>query len=469
MNVRSMNQQEKVAYMLSEPVPHLVCQMAVPTIISMLVTSFYNMVDTFFVGKINTQATAAVGVVFSVMALIQACGFFFGHGSGNYISRKLGAGEFEDANKMAATGFFSAFLTGVFLGVLGLIFLTPLARALGSTPTILPYTKDYLKIILFGCPFMMSSFVLNNQLRFQGSASYAMVGIVTGAVLNIVLDPVLIFTCGMGVAGAALATVISQAVSFFVLYGMSRKGGNIRAQLKNFSPSFYLYREMFRGGIPSLCRQGLASVAQICLNRSAGIFSGELSDAAIAAMSIVGRITMFANSALIGFGQGFQPVCGMNYGAKKYERVREGFGFCVKYATVFLVLVSAAGFAFANPLVTLFRREDPDVIRIGTLALRLQCIVFPLNAWIVMCNMMLQSIGKAVKASVVAVARQGIFFIPLIWILPFFFGLLGVQMCQTWSDVCTMLISVPMGIGVLREMKRMEENARFGDVSEQNG
>ncbi len=469
MNVRSMNQQEKVAYMLSEPVPHLVCQMAVPTIISMLVTSFYNMVDTFFVGKINTQATAAVGVVFSVMALIQACGFFFGHGSGNYISRKLGAGEFEDANKMAATGFFSAFLTGVFLGVLGLIFLTPLARALGSTPTILPYTKDYLKIILFGCPFMMSSFVLNNQLRFQGSASYAMVGIVTGAVLNIVLDPVLIFTCGMGVAGAALATVISQAVSFFVLYGMSRKGGNIRAQLKNFSPSFYLYREMFRGGIPSLCRQGLAGVAQICLNRSAGIFSGELSDAAIAAMSIVGRITMFANSALIGFGQGFQPVCGMNYGAKKYERVREGFGFCVKYATVFLVLVSAAGFAFANPLVTLFRREDPDVIRIGTLALRLQCIVFPLNAWIVMCNMMLQSIGKAVKASVVAAARQGIFFIPLIWILPFFFGLLGVQMCQTWSDVCTMLISVPMGIGVLREMKRMEENARSGDVSEQKG
>ncbi len=326
-----------------------------------------------------------------------------------------------------------------------------------------------MRIILLGAPFMTSSLVLNNQLRFQGSASYAMVGIVTGAVLNIVLDPVLIFTCGMGVAGAALATVISQAVSFFVLYGMSRKGGNIRAQLKNFSPSFYLYREMFRGGIPSLCRQGLASVAQICLNRSAGIFSGELSDAAIAAMSIVGRITMFANSALIGFGQGFQPVCGMNYGAKKYERVREGFGFCVKYATVFLVLVSAAGFAFANPLVTLFRREDPDVIRIGTLALRLQCIVFPLNAWIVMCNMMLQSIGKAVKASVVAAARQGIFFIPLIWILPFFFGLLGVQMCQTWSDVCTMLISVPMGIGVLREMKRMEENARFGDVSEQNG
>ena len=459
MNVHNMNQQEKVDYMLNEPVPHLVCQMAVPTIISMLVTSFYNMADTFFVGKINTQATAAVGVVFSVMALIQACGFFFGHGSGNFISRKLGAGEFEEANKMAATGFFSAFLTGILLGIVGLLFLDPIAKLLGSTPTILPYTKDYLRIILFGCPFIMSSFVLNNQLRFQGSASYAMVGIVSGAVLNIVLDPILIFVFKLGVAGAALATTISQIVSFGLLFLMSRKGGNIRVLFRNFQPSVSLYKEMFKGGIPSLCRQGLASIAHICLNRSAGIYGGDFGDAAIAGMSIVSRITMFANSALIGFGQGFQPVCGMNYGAKKYGRVREAFLFCVKYAAVFLVAVSAVGFVFAQPLVTLFRREDPDVIRIGTLALRLQCVVFPLNAWIVMCNMMLQSIGKATKASVIAAARQGIFFIPLIWILPCFFGLLGVQMCQTWSDICTMLLAVPLGVGVLREMKQMENSA----------
>lgn len=463
MKVRNMNQQEKVAYMLSEPVPHLVCQMAVPTVISMLVTSFYNMVDTFFVGKINTQATAAVGVVFSVMALIQACGFFFGHGSGNFISRKLGAGDFEEANKMASTGFFTAFLAGIVLGLLGLIFLTPLAEMLGSTPTILPYTKDYLRIILIGCPFMMSSFVLNNQLRFQGSASFAMVGIVAGAALNIILDPVLIFVCGMGVAGAALATVVSQIVSFSLLYIVSRKGGNIRVRFKNFTPSVYIYKEIFRGGIPSLCRQGLASIAQICLNRAAGIYGGEFSDAAIAAMSIVGRITMFANSALIGFGQGFQPVCGMNYGAQKYERVREAFAFCVKCAAVFLVIISAAGFFFAKPLVTFFRKEDADVIRIGTLALRLQCVVFPLNAWIVMCNMLLQSIGKAAKASVVSAARQGIFFIPLIWILPFFFGLLGVQMCQTWSDILAMALSVPMGIGVMKELKQMEISKDTGE------
>mgnify|MGYP004645303511 FL=1 len=456
MNVRNMNQEEKVSYMLSEPVPHLVCQMAVPTIISMLVTSFYNMVDTFFVGRINTQATAAVGVVFSVMAFIQACGFFFGHGSGNYISRKLGAKEFDEANVMAATGFFTAFFTGIVAAVVGLCFLTPLARVLGSTPTILPYTKDYLRIILIGCPFMMSSLVLNNQLRFQGSASYAMVGIVTGGLLNMVLDPVLIFTCDMGVAGAALATIISQFVSFVLLFLMSRKGGNIRIEFRNFKPTWALYKEIFRGGVPSLCRQGLASIAQICLNHSAGTFGGVYSDAAIAAMSIVGRISMFANSALIGFGQGFQPVCGMNYGAKQFGRVRQAFAFCVKYAAVFLVIVSAAGIIFAEPLVTCFRREDAEVIRIGTLALRLQCIVFPLNAWIVMSNMMLQSIGKAARASFVAAARQGIFFIPLIWILPQIFGLLGVQMCQTWSDILTFGVSVPMCVGVLREMKQAE-------------
>ena len=456
MNVRNMNQEEKVSYMLSEPVPHLVCQMAVPTIISMLVTSFYNMVDTFFVGRINTQATAAVGVVFSVMAFIQACGFFFGHGSGNYISRKLGAKEFDEANVMAATGFFTAFFTGIVAAVVGLCFLTPLARVLGSTPTILPYTKDYLRIILIGCPFMMSLLVLNNQLRFQGSASYAMVGIVTGGLLNMVLDPLLIFTCDMGVAGAALATIISQIVSFVLLFLMSRKGGNIRIEFRNFKPTWALYKEIFRGGVPSLCRQGLASIAQICLNYSAGTFGGVYSDAAIAAMSIVGRISMFANSALIGFGQGFQPVCGMNYGAKQFGRVRQAFAFCVKYAAVFLVIVSAAGIIFAEPLVTCFRREDAEVIRIGTLALRLQCIVFPLNAWIVMSNMMLQSIGKAARASFVAAARQGIFFIPLIWILPQIFGLLGVQMCQTWSDILTFGVSVPMCVGVLGEMKQAE-------------
>ena len=452
-----MTQDEKVTYMTTKAVPSLICELAVPTIISMLVTSFYNMADTFFVGKINTQSTAAVGVVFTVMALIQAFGFFFGHGTGNYISRKLGAREYEDASIMAATGFFLSFICGIVIAVLGMIFLEPLAVILGSTDTILPYTKDYLRIILIGAPFIMSSFVLNNQLRYQGSASYAMVGIVAGAVVNVVLDPILIFVFELGVAGAALATIISQIISFVLLLAGSMRGGNIRIQFYNFKPSWNNLWEIARGGFPSLCRQGLASIAGMFLNHAAGNYGGIYGDAAIAAMSIVTRVSMFANSALIGFGQGFQPVCGMNYGAKKYDRVREGFWFCVKYAFVFLIIVAVAGIVFAQPIITIFRKDDADVIRIGTLALRMHCIAFPLSAWIVMCNMMLQSMGRAGKASLVAAARQGLFFIPLILILPHFLGLFGVQMCQMAADIGSFALALPAGLSELRLMKQMEE------------
>lgn len=456
MQIGNMTKEEKVEYMTTQKVPRLVCQMAVPTIISMLVTSFYNMADTFFVGMINTQATAAVGVVFSVMALIQAFGFMFGHGSGNYISRKLGSGEYEDAGQMASTAFFCSFLAGILVAVVGILSIKPLALLLGAKPEFLAYTEDYLGIILLGSPFMMSQLVLNNQLRYQGSASFAMVGIVTGAVINIVLDPLLIFVFHMEVAGAALATVISQIISFLILLVMSRRGGNIRIKFKNFAPSFRNIMEIIKGGFPSLCRQGLASVATIFMNRSAGIYGGDYAVQAIAAMSVVTRITMFANSALIGFGQGFQPVCGMNYGARKFDRVREAYWFCIKVAAIFLVIVSVIGIAFAEPVVTLFRRDDADVIRIGAMALRLQCLAFPLNAWVVICNMYLQSIGKSLEASIVAATRQGIFFLPLIWILPQFFGLFGVQVCQTVCDVLSFGLSVPMGLSVLKKMKQEE-------------
>ncbi|MCH5248787.1 MAG: MATE family efflux transporter [Lachnospiraceae bacterium] len=452
------NAEEKRIYMLETPVKKLVCTLAGPTILSMLITSFYNMADTFFVGRINTQATAAVGVVFSVMAIIQATGFFFGHGSGNYISRKLGAGDTDEAEKMSAVGFFSAVMAGVVIMIVCLIFVKPLAYLLGSTDTILPYTISYMRIILIGAPAMTSSLVLNNQMRFQGSAFYAMIGIVSGAVLNIVLDPLLIFKFGLGIAGAALATTISQYVSFVFLLFMTKQGGNVRIKLSNFKPSLHYYREIIRGGTPSLCRQGLASVATICLNHSAGIYgdalAGMTGDAAIAGMSIVTRIAMFANSALIGFGQGFQPVCGFNYGAKKYNRVLEAFWFCVKYSFVFLVVVAAAGVAFAPDLISLFRKEDMNVIEVGTAALRFQAVTFPLNAWIVMCNMMLQSIGKGLKASIVASARQGLCFIPLIFILPRFIGLTGVEMSQMFSDIITLVISILIGFSVIREMQR---------------
>lgn len=440
-----MDREQKFKYMTEEPIPRLVCSLAVPTIISMLITSFYNMVDTFFVGRINTSATAAVGVVFSLMAIIQAIGFFFGHGSGNYISRQLGAQNTEEASEMASIGFFSALIAGA---VLGLIFIEPLAMLLGSTETILPYAIDYLKYILIGAPYMTASLVLNNQLRFQGNAMYGMVGIVVGAVVNIALDPVLIFMCGMGISGAALATIISQFISFVILLWVSQRGPGIHISLQKVRFSADFLKEIVRGGFPSLCRQGLGSVATIALNMAAGVYG----DAAIAGMSIVSRITMFAYSALIGFGQGFQPVCGFNYGAKLYDRVREAFYFCLKTAAGFLILLSIAGYIGAPQLVELFRKGDPEVTAVGIAALRFSCISFSLSGGIVMSNMFLQSIGMAVRASVVAAARQGLFFLPLIFILPSIMGLKGVEMCQMVSDILTFLLAMPLSVSVLRKM-----------------
>lgn len=434
----------------------VIISLSVPTIISMLVTSFYNIADTYFVGQIDTQSTAAVGIVFSVMSIIQAMGFFFGHGSGNYISRKLGAKEKENAERMASTGFFYALFIGIVLAVLGQIFLTPLSKALGSTPTILPYTERYLGIILLGAPFMTSSLVLNNQIRFQGNAVYGMIGIVTGAVINVVLDPILIFVYDLGVTGAALATVISQFCSFVLLLCMSHHGGNIPIRYRNFTPSWTFVKEIISGGTPSLARQGLLSLSTILLNVAAGVYG----DAAIAGMSIVSRIGMFINAFLIGFGQGFQPLCGFNYGAELYGRVRQGFWFCVKVGSIFLLVCSVCGMGYAEEIVALFRKGDPDVIAVGADALRWQFITYPLGAWVIVSNMMLQTIRKPVRATILSSGRQGLFFIPLIFILPHFFGLTGVEMCQAMSDLLTFFLAIPLTCGVLQEMKRKEESLR---------
>ncbi len=443
-------QEKKYAEMTQPPVEKLICTLAVPCIISMLVTSFYNMADTFFVGMLESNAaTGAVGVVFSMMAVIQAIGFFFGQGSGTYISRALGQKRYEEAGQMAATGFYSSVAVGAVICVLGQLFLEPLAYLLGSTDTILPYTTDYLRVILLGAPWMIASFVLNNQLRFQGGAVYAMVGIATGAVLNIILDPFLILPqfLNLGVAGAGWATIISQLISFCLLLIGCGKGSNIRIRLRNFRFKWHYYEMIFKGGLPSLARQCLSSLATICLNHAAQPFG----DAVIAAMGVVQRIAMFGASTMLGFGQGFQPVCGFNYGAKLYDRVKKGFWFCVKISTAVLIVVAAAGFVFAPQLIALFR-DDPEVIACGSAALRFQCLSFPMHGWIVMSTMMEQSIGKTVSATFLSVARQGMFFIPLVLILSAVFGLVGIQLTQACADTLTLLCAVPIHLRVMKQM-----------------
>ena len=443
-------QMDKYRQMTEPPVGKLICKLAVPCIISMLVTSFYNMADTYFVGMLKSNAaTGAVGVVYSMMAIIQAVGFFFGQGSGNYISRELGKKNYQEASNMAATGFFSALATGLLICIVGQIFLEPLAYLLGSTPTILPYTEAYLRVILIGAPWMTASLVLNNQLRFQGSASYAMVGITCGAILNIALDPLLIFVCDMGVAGAGLATIISQFVSFVVLLIGCTKGGNIHISLRNLKLNGHYLYQIVRGGLPSLARQSIASIATICLNNAARPYG----DVVIAAMGVVQRIMQFGASAMIGFGQGFQPFCGFNYGAKLIARVKKGFWFCVKGSFGFLCLVAVTGFIFAPQLVGIFR-DDPEVIACGALALRLQCCTFPFQSFIVMSNMMQQVTGKTGPATFMAVARQGIFFIPAVLLLPLVLDVLGIQMAQAVSDLCTLLCAIPLQLHILRQISK---------------
>ena len=446
-------QARKYKQLTEAPVEPLICKMAVPTIISMLITSIYNMADTFFVGWLGTSATGAVGVVFPLMALIQAVGFFFGQGSGNYISRQLGAQHREEAERMAATGFFSALAAGAVIMVIGLVCHTPLCRLLGATDTILPYALDYMCIILVGAPWITAALVLNNQLRLQGNATYAMVGLVSGGVLNIALDPLFIFVFDMGIAGAAVATILSQFISFCLLLGVRLSGG-IQIRLRLFSPSRKRFLALAGGGVPSLCRQGLASIAVTCLNTAARPYG----DAAIAAMSIVTRVSQFAGSAMIGFGQGFQPVCGFNYGARKYDRVSRGFRFCVKISTAALVLLAVVGWIFAPQVIAIFRADDPEVIRIGAATMRWQCISFPLIGWSTMCNMLLQNIAMTVRASIVAAARQGLFFIPFALILPIFFGLQGVQVCQAVSDVCAFFLAIALTLPVLHMLSRLADH-----------
>jgi putative MATE family efflux protein len=332
----------------------------------------------------------------------------------------------------------------------GLVFLEPLCRFLGATATILPYARQYLRFILVGAPFMAASLTQNTILRFQGSSFYGMIGMSSGAFLNVGLDPLFIFGLGWGVAGASFATMLSQMVSCGILFFVSaRRGENIRIELRNFSPRWAAYREMLRGGFPSLLRQGIASVAVVFLNRAAGGFG----DAAIAAISIVNRVMLFAASALLGFGQGFQPVCGFNFGARRYDRVRAAFWFCMKVCSSGLFVLAALGFIFAPDIIALFRGDDLEVIRIGTLALRVYCFPFPLLGWVILNNMMMQTMGKAASASILALSRQGLFLIPLVFILERLFGLTGLQIAMPIADFCTFLLAIPLGVRVLRGME----------------
>ena len=433
-----MTQQDRTAVqyhkMTETPIPRLILSLAAPTILSMLITSIYNLADTFFVGRISTSASGAVGVVSSLMAIIQALGFMLGHGSGTIISRRLGSQDTHAATRFASTSFFTALAFGVVLAVVGL-------------------ACAYARPILLAAPLMISSLVMNNILRYEGKANLAMIGLVTGGLLNIALDPLFMFGLGLGTAGAGIATALSQTISFGILLYMFLRGKTVsQFRLSAVTREPREFFQILAGGAPSFGRQGLNSIGGMLLNIAARSYG----DAAVAGMSIVSRIFMFILSVAIGVGQGLQPVASFNYGARKYHRVRQAAVFTLKAAFALLVVLIAVCWWNDENLIRLFR-DDPEVTAVALPAFRYQCFAILLQPVIVVTNMTFQSVGKAGRATFLACCRQGVCFIPLILVLPRVLGLVGVELCQPIADALTFFISLPFLLAFLRQLEQMDK------------
>ena len=444
-------QEERHEMLVNGLIETVIPKLAIPTIISMMVSSIYNTADTFFVSQIGTSASGAVGIIFSAMSIIQALSFMVGMGSGNFMTRSIGAGKRKLAEHIVSIAFFTGALIGLVIAALGVLNLHAVVMFLGATETIAPYAEDYAFYIFLAAPFMTCSFIMNNLLRFQGKAFFAMFGITIGGLLNIALDPLFIFTLGMGTGGAALATGLSQFISFCILLFMCNfRKDCISIRLRNFKPTLAIYRQILYGGFPSLGRQGITSVATILMN----VMAHPYGDAAIAAMSIVNRFMQFINSAIIGFGQGFQPVCSYCFGAKLYSRVKEACWFCIKVSTVVLVVFCLLGFLASGEIIALFRRDDPAVIQIGTAALRFQLITLPLQGVITIGNMFPQSIGYGLRATLVSTARQGLFLIPALLILTPALGILGLEISQPLADAATFLLAAAVIRGIIQEITK---------------
>ena len=440
--------QKQYVKMTETPINRLIPRLAVPTIISMLITMLYNIADTYFVSKISVSASGATGILLSLMGLIQAFGFMFGQGAGSNISRRLGAKEIEKAHTYCSTAFFTALAVGLIIMTFGLIFIEPIMFTLGSTETILPYAVSYGRWILIAAPAMITSFVLNNILRFEGMAKLAMIGIMVGGILNVAFDPLLIFVFKLGIAGAGIATASSQLIGMLILLSMFlRRKSQSRISLKYFSFKPQIIKDIIAVGLPSFARQGLNSVSTMVFNLQAQPYGDEC----IAAISIVAKIGMFIFSTSLGIGQGFQPVCSFNYGAKLYGRVKASIKFLWKFSTLVIAVLAGISFILAPQLIALFR-SDAKVLEIGTTALRILCVGIITLPTTMVGNMTFQSTGQSGKAFFLACAQNGLFFIPIILILPQFLGVLGVQLAWPIAYTIAAIAAAPMIVGYMKRL-----------------
>ena len=442
--------------MTRQPIPTLLLQLSIPTIISMLVTNIYNMADTAFVGRLGTSASGAVGVVFGYMAILQAIGFLFGQGAGSILARRLGAKDAEGATVTASTGFFCALFFSIAAAILSFLFLDPLVRLLGSTETIAPYAKTYIFYILLSAPVMVTSFTMNNLLRYEGKAMLGMIGMMTGALLNIGGDALFMFVFHLGIAGAGLSTCLSQYVGFAILLSMFLRGKTqSRLSLRKVSLGHGRFFDITTTGFPSLLRQGLNSLTTILLNMESAVYG----DAAVAAMSIVSRIIFFVFSVALGIGQGFQPISSFNYGARKYGRLRRAFRVTFLVAEAIMALFTLVVYSQSGSMIALFR-DDPEVIAIGTRALRLQLLAQLVLPFQMCVEMLHQSTGQRLGAAVLSGCRSGFIFIPLLLILAPLRGLSGIQEAQPLAFLITLIPAFYFAIRYFRELPQEDEAPR---------
>lgn len=432
--------------MTETPVPRLILQLGIPTTISMLITSIYNMADTYFVGSLGESAQAATGVLYTLQAIVQGIAFMLGHGGGTFIAKYLAARDTDKASKYISSAFFSGGIIGVVIMILGLCFLSPLVYFLGSTETIAPYAMQYGFWVLVACPFIICSMILNNGLRYEGCAAYAMVGLTTGGVLNIFGDWLLVAKFGMGVYGAGLATAVSQFISFVILLIMYCKMAQSKIRFRFVSKDWQLYLTICRVGLPSLIRQGLSSVTTGVLNNLTKPFG----DAAIAAMSVVNRYSMFLMCVGLGMGQGFQPVVAFNYQAKKYKRVKQGLVFTMCFGLCFIGGISLLSIFAAEPIIGLFQKKQA-VIDVGSVALRYAAVGMMFMPFSVPVNMLYQSIQKPAISSILSLIRSGLITIPMLLIGVPMLQLTGVQIAQPTADILAGLISIPFIIHFLKK------------------
>lgn len=454
MSNHKQSQELRRNQMINEPIPRLIVRMAIPTIVAFLITSIYSLADTYFVSGLGTNATAAVSVNSSLDQLIMMCGSMLAVGANSYIARLLGENNKKKASQVLSTAFLFAFGFGIVLMILGITFMVPMVRLFGATPTCEAYAIEYATYVLYAAPFMSTNFVMNQCLRSEGSATLSMVGMGFGGILNCILDPIFIIGLDMGVAGASLATAISKLVSFCILiFPYITRRSLLQLSLKNFRPSWDIVKEVTTVGSSSLFRNGLAIVAAICMNSIAG----DISDSVLAAVGVCNKVMMFPFSIILGFSQGFQPVAGFNWGAKRFDRVRSSYRFAAKVALLGGSILGLGLIVFARQLIITFAGPDQEMLHIGTICIISQGLCLPIHGWVAIVNILCAGLGKAKGALVLSTARQGIFFLPILYPMFWLFGAVGVACTQALADLLSLSLALPILNRIDKDIRAQEE------------